>query len=139
MAAKISKKYIPNSEIHKKRFANKSLNRVFTSDIDDTTVEEAETIEISVISENGESLTNPISETELEELYHFSKSYEALINKRSRLYNERNLKNKNIKEADYKKLLLEHYTFLKRPILINEQEVFIGNNKKVVAAAKKSL
>ena len=31
--------------------------------IDDTTVEEAETIEISVISENGESLTNPISET----------------------------------------------------------------------------
>ena len=62
-----------------------------------------------------------------------------LINKRSRLYNERNLKNKNIKEADYKKLLLEHYTFLKRPILINEQEVFIGNSKKVVAAAKKSL
>jgi len=83
--------------------------------------------------------TNPISETELEELYHFSKSYEVLINKRSRLYNERNLKNKNIKEADYKKLLLEHYTFLKRPILINEQEVFIGNSKKVVAAAKKSL
>ena len=66
--------------------------------------------------------TNPISEKELEELYQFSKSYEALINKRARLYNECNLKDKVTKEADYKKLLLEHYTFLKRPVLINEQK-----------------
>ena len=82
---------------------------------------------------------NPVSEKELEELYQFSKSYEALINKRARLYNERNLKDKVTKEADYKKLLLEHYTFLKRPVLINEQKIFIGNNKDVVAAAKQSL
>ncbi|MBT3588206.1 MAG: hypothetical protein HN507_06100 [Flavobacteriaceae bacterium] len=82
---------------------------------------------------------NPVSEKELEELYQFSKSYEALINKRARLYNEHNLKDKVTKEADYKKLLLEHYTFLKRPILINENEIFIGNSKKVVAAAKESL
>ena len=82
---------------------------------------------------------NPVSEKELEELYQFSKSYEALINKRARLYNECNLKDKVTKEADYKKLLLEHYTFLKRPILINEKKIFIGNNKDVVAAAKHSL
>ena len=83
--------------------------------------------------------TNPVSEKELEELYQFSKSYEALINKRARLYNERGLKNKDLKESNYKKLLLEHYTFLKRPVLINEQEIFIGNSKKVVAAAKDSI
>ena len=83
--------------------------------------------------------TNPISEEELEELYQFSKSYEALINKRARLYGERDLKNKGLKELDFKKLLLEHYTFLKRPVLINEQEIFIGNSKKVVAAAKESI
>ena len=83
--------------------------------------------------------TNPVSEKELEELYQFSKSYEALINKRARLYNEHNLKDKVTKEADYKKLLLEHYTFLKRPVLINEQKIFIGNNKDVVTAAKESL
>ena len=82
---------------------------------------------------------NPVSEKELEELYQFSKSYEALINKRARLYNEFNLKDKVTKEADYKKLLLEHYTFLKRPVLINEQKIFIGNNKDVVTAAKESL
>jgi arsenate reductase len=83
--------------------------------------------------------TNPVSEKELEELHQFSKSYEALINKRARLYNERNLKDKVTKEADYKKLLLDHYTFLKRPVLINKKEIFIGNSKKVVAAAKESL
>ena len=83
--------------------------------------------------------TNPVSKKELEELYQFSKSYEALINKRARLYNEHNLKDKVTKEADYKKLLLEHYTFLKRPVLINEQKIFIGNNKDVVVAAKQSL
>ena len=55
------------------------------------------------------------------------------------MYNEHNLKDKVTKEADYKKLLLEHYTFLKRPVLINEQKIFIGNNKDVVAAAKQSL
>ena len=69
--------------------------------------------------------TNPVSEKELEELYQFSKSYEALINKRARLYNERNLKDKVTKEDDYKKLLLEHYTFLKRPVLINEQKILL--------------
>tara|TARA_B100000809_G_scaffold266184_1_gene327719 strand:+ start:5489 stop:5839 length:351 start_codon:yes stop_codon:yes gene_type:complete len=83
--------------------------------------------------------TNPISKAELEELYQFSKNYEALINKRARLYNERDLKNKDLKESDYKNLLLEHYTFLKRPVLINEQEIFIGNSKKVVTAAKDSI
>ena len=82
---------------------------------------------------------NPISEKELEELFHFTNSYEALINKRARMYNERGLKNKNLNESDFKKLLLEHYTFLKRPVLINENEIFIGNSKNMVSSAKESL
>lgn len=82
---------------------------------------------------------NPISKNELDELYHFTKSYEALINKRARIYSERGLKNKNLQELDFKNLLLEHYTFLKRPILINETNIFIGNSKNVVSLAKESL
>ena len=81
----------------------------------------------------------PLSVEELEKMYELSSSYEALFSKRARLYNERNLKNKNLGENDYKNLLLEHYTFLKRPVLINGTQIFIGNNKSVVAAAKKSL
>ncbi len=82
---------------------------------------------------------NPISEAELDELYQLSGTYEALINKRARMFSERKLKDKNLQESDFKKLLLEHYTFLKRPVLINGGQIFIGNSKKVVASAKNSL
>jgi len=82
---------------------------------------------------------NPMTENELDELYLFTKSYESLINKRARMYSQRDLKNKNLQESDFKTLLLEHYTFLKRPVLINEGEIFIGNSKNVVASAKESL
>jgi len=83
--------------------------------------------------------TSPVSEKELEELFQLSGSYEALINKRARMYSERKLKNKNLTEIDYKDLLLEHYTFLKRPVLVNDGEIFIGNSKNVVALAKNAI
>lgn len=82
---------------------------------------------------------NPLTEEQLEELKHLSGTYEALFSKRARLYKERDLKNKQISEEDYKNLLLEHYTFLKRPVIVNGQKIFIGNSKKEVAAAKASL
>ena len=82
---------------------------------------------------------HPLTEEQLEELKHLSGTYEALFSKRARLYKERDLKNKPLSEEDYKNLLLEHYTFLKRPVIVNGQKIFIGNSKKEVAAAKASL
>jgi len=82
---------------------------------------------------------NPISSTQLEVLYALSGTYEALFNKRARLYKEQNLKDKDLKEADYKNLLLEHYTFLKRPVLLIDKQIFIGNSKKTVELASKAL
>ncbi len=81
----------------------------------------------------------PLTEEQLKELKHLSGTYEALFSKRARLYKERDLKNKQLSEEDYKILLLEHYTFLKRPVIVNGQKIFIGNSKKEVAAAKASL
>lgn len=81
----------------------------------------------------------PISMEELDEMYQQCGSYELLLNKRSKLYTERNLKNKSLSEADYRELLLEHYTFLKRPVVITNTEIFIGNAPKTVALAKKAL
>ena len=75
----------------------------------------------------------------LDEMRKLAGSYEALFNKRARLYKERDLKNKDLQEDDYKELILEHYTFLKRPVIINNEEIFIGNSKKTVAAAKESI
>lgn len=82
---------------------------------------------------------NPLTENEVEELKKLSGSYEKLFSKRARLYKERELKNKQLSEQDYKTLLLEHYTFLKRPVIVNGNEIFIGNSKKTVEAAKISL
>lgn len=83
--------------------------------------------------------TKPISKKELERLYEFTNSYEELFNKRSRLYITRKLNSKKLKEVDFKNLILEHYTFLKRPVLINDDQIFIGNSKKIIAAALQSL
>ena len=81
----------------------------------------------------------PLTLDQLQELKHRAGTYEALFSKRARMYKERDLKNKQISEEDYKNLLLEHYTFLKRPVIVNGQKVFTGNSKKEVAAAKASL
>ncbi len=83
--------------------------------------------------------TTPVSKKELEELKAMAGSYEALFSKRARLYKERDLKSKDLSEEDYKNLILEHYTFLKRPVLVHGNDIFIGNSKKTVEAAKASL
>lgn len=82
---------------------------------------------------------NNITESQLDEMHKLSGSYESLFSKRARLYKERDLKNKDLTEADYKDLILEHYTFLKRPVIINNDKIFIGNSKKTVASAKESI
>jgi arsenate reductase-like glutaredoxin family protein len=46
------------------------------------------------------------------------------------------LKEQKLTDADYKALILEHYTFLKRPVIVMDNDIFVGNSKAVVAAAK---
>ena len=64
-------------------------------------------------------------------------SYEALFSRRAIKFKA--LKTKTLGEKDYRKLILEEYTFLKRPVMINDDQVFAGNAKAVVMAAKASL
>ncbi|MFB9051845.1 arsenate reductase family protein [Formosa undariae] len=81
----------------------------------------------------------PITVAQLEDMHKLSGSYEALFSKRAKLYKEMDLKNQTLEEADYKNYILEHYTFLSRPVLIYNNEIFIGNSKKSVAAAKQAI
>src|SRR5690606_29496840 len=80
--------------------------------------------------------TESISEAELEQMAAMAGGYEPLFSKRARLYKERNLKEQKLTEADYKNLILEHYTFLNRPVILMDDHIFIGNNKAVTAEAK---
>jgi arsenate reductase len=62
-------------------------------------------------------------------------SYEALFSKKAMKYRAMGLNEMDLTEDDYKMYMLQEYTFLKRPFIINGDEVFIGNSKKVVEAA----
>lgn len=81
----------------------------------------------------------PITPEDLKIMADLSGSYESLFSKRARLYKERNLKEQNLSETDYKQLILEHYTFLKRPVILIDNQIFVGNSKTEVAKAKASI
>lgn len=81
----------------------------------------------------------PISVEQLNKMKQLTGTYESLFSKRARLYKERGLKDKVLTETDYKAMLLEHYTFLKRPVIVIGDQIFVGNSAKVVAAAKETL
>jgi arsenate reductase len=76
--------------------------------------------------------SQPISVNQLEEMYNLSGSYEALFSRRAKKYHQMDLKNQELTEKDYRRLLLDEYTFLKRPIIIIDKKIFIGNSKKNV-------
>lgn len=83
--------------------------------------------------------TEPITVKQLEEMKMLSGSYESLFSKRAKLYKEMDLKNANLSEADYKHYILDHYTFLKRPVIIDNDNIFIGNSKKTIENAKHTI
>ena len=76
--------------------------------------------------------TEPITVKQLEEMYALTNSYEALFSRRSKKYTAMDLKNQVLTEKDYKQLILDEYTFLKRPVIIMNNRVFVGNTKKNV-------
>ncbi|MGN6416814.1 MAG: arsenate reductase family protein, partial [Pseudobacter sp.] len=71
---------------------------------------------------------------QLDEMKALSGSYESLFSRRALKYKELGLKDKNLTEKDYRDLILEEYTFLKRPVAIIGKLIFVGNDKKNVAA-----
>lgn len=83
--------------------------------------------------------TEAISEAQIESIRALTDTYEDVFSKRARLYKELGLKEKLLSEDDYKNLILEHYTFLKRPVILYNNQVFIGNSKKTVEAAKQAI
>ena len=79
-----------------------------------------------------------ITATQLDEMKKMAGTYEALFSRRAMKYKELGLKDKHLTEADYRRLILEEYTFLKRPVVINGKEIFIGSEKKTQEALKKA-
>lgn len=73
--------------------------------------------------------SQPLSEKELESLKQKAGSYEALFSRRSTQIKARGIDLATLKEENFKELLLDHYSFLKRPVFETDSEVFIGTDK----------
>lgn len=83
--------------------------------------------------------SEPITEPQIDEMKEMAGSYEHLFSRVAMKYKAWGLKDKNLGEEDYKKYILEEYTFLKRPVFIVEGKIFIGNSKKNVEAVKAAI
>lgn len=62
-------------------------------------------------------------------------SYEALFSRRAQKFRLMGLHEKELTENDYRSLILSEYTFLKRPFIIHNEDVFIGNSKETIEKA----
>lgn len=78
--------------------------------------------------------TEKITPEQLSAMKDLAGSYEALFSRRALLYKELGLKDKKLTENDYRDYILEHDTFLKRPVVIIDHKIFIGSEKKNVEA-----
>ena len=83
--------------------------------------------------------TEKISAQQLDDMKKMAGSYEALFSRRALKYKELGLKDKKLEEKDYRNYILEEYTFLKRPVAIIGNKIFVGNDKKTVAGLKQTL
>ncbi len=83
--------------------------------------------------------SEPITEEQLNEMAALAGSFEKLFSRVARKYKELGLKDKALSEDDYKSFILNEYTFLKRPVVIVDDEIFIGNSKKNVELLKQKV
>ena len=80
-----------------------------------------------------------ITSGQLQEMKDLAGSYEALFSRAALKYRALGLDTQTLTEAEYEKHIFSEYTFLKRPVIIFGKQIFIGNSKSTVAAAKEAL
>jgi len=82
---------------------------------------------------------DPITEEELDAMKELAGTYEALFSKVARKYRALGLHAMQLSEGDYRRYILQDYTFLKRPVIIAGKNIYIGNAASVIAKAKAAL
>jgi arsenate reductase (glutaredoxin) len=80
--------------------------------------------------------TEPVTAGQLDEMAKLAGSYEALFSRIALKYRALKLGEQTLTEKDYRKYILYEYTFLKRPVIIIDKQIFIGNSPRNIAAAK---
>lgn len=83
--------------------------------------------------------SEPMTPEQVDEMKALCGSYESLFSRRAMKYKSMGLADKNLGEDDYRQLIIDEYTFLKRPVFIIDNQIFIGNTKKVVEAVAEAI
>lgn len=83
--------------------------------------------------------TNKISPEQLSEMKRLAGDYESLFSRRAMKYRSMGLDKKELNEKDYRDLILQEYTFLKRPVFIINEQIFIGSSKKNIEELKANI
>ena len=83
--------------------------------------------------------TEKITPAQLDEMKKLAGSYEALFSRIAIKYRSMGLNEMTLGEKDYRKYILEEYTFLKRPVFLIGDKIFIGNSPKNIAAVKAAM
>src|SRR5205814_10608892 len=83
--------------------------------------------------------TEKVTPAQLDDMKKMAGSYEALFSRRAMKYKEMGLKDKSLAESDYRQLILDEYTFLKRPVVIINDTIFTGSEKKTIEQLKKQV
>lgn len=83
--------------------------------------------------------TNNVSPEQLDALKEVVGSYEGLFSRRAMKYRSMGLADRDLSEADYRQLILDEYTFLKRPVIVIGDQVFTGSSKKSIEGARAAM
>ena len=80
-----------------------------------------------------------ITPRQIDEMKNMAGSYEALFSRVALKFRAWGLDKKELMEHDYRKYILEEYTFLKRPVIIIGKKIFVGNAPSTIDAAREEL
>ena len=75
-----------------------------------------------------------ISAEQLDDMRRLAGSFESLFSRRAVKYKSMGLKDKVLGESDYRSLILEDDTFLKRPVVVLGDRIFVGSEKATIQA-----
>lgn len=82
--------------------------------------------------------TNPPTAEEVDMFAQMAGNYEAIFNNRAQKLKDVPDRD-NLNEARYRELLLSHYSYLKRPVIISADAIFAGNSALTIQQAIDSL
>ncbi len=83
--------------------------------------------------------SQPLRPHQLDKMAKLSGSYQGLFSRRAMKYRQLGLNQKELNEEDFRNWILKEYTFLKRPVFLIDNEIFIGSSKKEVERLKQKL